>query len=87
MLHVLALSVIAVVLSHPELMTGPEQQNINAPPVLPTPLSEVDFENDMDSDIRLTLGHAPDKPFALHPNTLRGDAFGHRSFDYRKYSK
>ncbi|XP_049792750.1 lysosomal-associated transmembrane protein 4A [Schistocerca nitens] len=38
MLHVLALSVIAVVMRHPEMV----QENVAIDPVLPTPLSEVD---------------------------------------------
>lgn len=64
MLHVLALSVLAVVLRHPELMVEDNDWmmgSMGAPaPALPTPLSsEVDVEV-MSPDFQLTLGRAPD---------------------------
>jgi len=62
MLHVLALSVLAVVLRHPELMSyertiGPD----------PTPLAELELHNE-GADIQLTLGQIPERPISIQNN-------------------
>ncbi|XP_066998082.2 lysosomal-associated transmembrane protein 4A [Anabrus simplex] len=82
MLHVLALSVIAVVLRHPELV----QEDNARDPVLPTPLSEVEEEHIVEINI-LDLPSQGDSR-ARHPTdfaTAHGyrDIFGHRSLNHQ----
>lgn len=63
MLHVLALSALAVMLRHPELLSDDGDLMMGympaPPPALPTPLSKVDVEV-MSPDFQMTLGRAPD---------------------------
>lgn len=96
MLHVLALSVIAVVLRHPELMIDPNQQN-NPDLVMTSkanflaPGSEVNppriLPSGMDietNNIQFSLGEMSDKPITLHNNNMFGrDSFNRRMMDYK----
>uniref|UniRef100_A0A1B6D2N8 Lysosomal-associated transmembrane protein 4A n=1 Tax=Clastoptera arizonana TaxID=38151 RepID=A0A1B6D2N8_9HEMI len=77
MLHVLTLSVIAVLLSHPQLMDSSQQHFKTSP----TPLNDVDFESS--SDIQLSLGQDSDNSFAFKsPHSFHLNSFNSRSFDY-----
>jgi hypothetical protein len=73
MLHVLALSVIAVVLRHPEFMIEQDA------PALPTPLSEIEKTNEitpnLDHEVNL------EKQYTL--NSYR-TFLNRRALDYRK---
>lgn len=80
MLHVLALSVMAVVLRHPELL----DQDPGS--VLPTPLSEVDNVNIEISgpNLEVTMNDgSPIRPQPLLPHTYR-DLWEHRTLSHRK---
>uniref|UniRef100_A0A1B6LJD2 Lysosomal-associated transmembrane protein 4A n=1 Tax=Graphocephala atropunctata TaxID=36148 RepID=A0A1B6LJD2_9HEMI len=66
MLHVLALSVLAVVLRHPELMSYERAMEVRSdvPGPGPTPLSELELHHDT-AELQLTLGQVPEKPIAI----------------------
>ncbi|XP_054285512.1 lysosomal-associated transmembrane protein 4A isoform X2 [Macrosteles quadrilineatus] len=71
---VLALSVLAVVLRHPELMSydhssaGPE----------PTPLAELEMIHDEGGNLQLTLGQIPERPISIQNNNFASRASYYR---------
>uniref|UniRef100_A0A1B6GB80 Lysosomal-associated transmembrane protein 4A n=1 Tax=Cuerna arida TaxID=1464854 RepID=A0A1B6GB80_9HEMI len=67
MLHVLALSVLAVVLRHPELMSYDRAVDLRSDGPRPTPLTELDLHHD-NAEIQLTLGREQDKPIIMQNN-------------------
>lgn len=77
MLQVLALSVLAVVLRHPELMSydhssaGPE----------PTPLAELELIHDEGGNLQLTLGQIPERPISIQNNNFASRASYYREFE------
>lgn len=91
MLHVLALSVLAVVLRHPELMTyerGVQLPSDNLSPV-PTPLVELELRER--GQVLLTSGDIRDGPppefrgdIAEKPIIIHSNSFATRAIYYRK---
>nr|CAD7448352.1 unnamed protein product [Timema bartmani] len=88
MLHVLALSVIAVVLRHPEMVEDPSE---SLGPALPTPLSEVEepvveiISPNLGPNIELSLSTDNNRQHQADLATAHGyrDIFGNRSLNHQ----
>lgn len=76
----LALSVLAVVLRHPELMSYSER-SLQSNGASPTPLTELDLQR---NEIRLSLGQIPEKPISIQNSNLAGRAIYYRKLTFEK---